>query len=220
MTTCRCGCGESIPALDVRGRPRRFKLGHANRLRLTGQLVPCEGCGQPHYRMPFDLNKQKHFMCSKSCQAKAQTIWLSGPQHYRWKGRIARPGGYISLKQKTHPNAHCDGYVSEHRAVMAQVLGRPLLPTEHVHHKNHDKTDNRPVNLEILTNTEHLRYHRLERLQKHGRAIAAKLTPEQVRAIRVELAAGATQLAVARRFGVWQGTIHQIATNKTWQHVT
>jgi hypothetical protein len=47
----------------------------------------------------------------------------------------------------------------EHRVVMERLLGRKLLSTEHVHHINGDKLDNRPENLTVLSEAEHHRHH-------------------------------------------------------------
>jgi hypothetical protein len=52
------------------------------------------------------------------------------------------------------------GRILEHRYIMEQMIGRPLEPHEHVHHKNHDVTDNRPENLaHCPTAKDHMQEH-------------------------------------------------------------
>lgn len=83
----------------------------------------------------------------------------SGPEHPGWKGgRVVDKGGYILAYAPDHPARCGRGYVREHRLVCERVLGRLLLPTEVVHHKNDDPADNRPENLQVYdSNADHLR---------------------------------------------------------------
>lgn len=47
-----------------------------------------------------------------------------------------------------------------HRIVAEQILGRPLLPGEVVHHIDGDKRNNEPSNLMVFTSqSEHAKWH-------------------------------------------------------------
>lgn len=65
--------------------------------------------------------------------------------------------GYVLIWFPEHPNANIGrtrSYVPEHRMIMSEIIGRPLLRTEQVHHKNGIRDDNRPENLELWTTSQ------------------------------------------------------------------
>jgi len=68
-------------------------------------------------------------------------------------------GGYLQRYLPNHPMAMADGYVSEPRFVMSEYLGRPLKASEHVHHKDEDKSNNDINNLEISSLRKHVKEH-------------------------------------------------------------
>ena len=62
-------------------------------------------------------------------------------------------------------------YVYAHRLVAEEMIGRLLRPGEVVHHRNTDIFDNRPENLEVKTNGQHVREH------KSGKKIITLVCP-------------------------------------------
>ena len=84
---------------------------------------------------------------------RAQGASRPQPRAY-WKGgRTKTPAGYVSVLVRADDPfvsmRNSVGYALEHRIVLAQKLGRPLLPTETVHHINGIRNDNRPENLQL-----------------------------------------------------------------------
>jgi len=62
--------------------------------------------------------------------------------------KALRRDGYVRVKTK-------HGWVLEHRLVAAEVMGRPLMTNELVHHLDGNKTNNAPDNLRVVTSEEH-----------------------------------------------------------------
>jgi len=129
--------------------------------------------------------RQVQYLVKKHAMRTQRTGPRSGPGHPRWRGGKAIDNdGYVLVWTEEHENARRHSrYLFEHRLVMEQHLGRPLLPTEVVHHKNRDKQDNRIENLELFaSNADHLRHELAGRIpnwtesgkQKLRRAALAK----------------------------------------------
>lgn len=147
-----------------------------NKVKLI-KICIVENCGVKHYakeycRLHYNKfgRKKKTLQEKRLCLVSECKIQARGSgycsKHYRrflkhgdpnicikiysGQGIITRKG-YREIYKPTHPNANKRGWIAEHRYVMSDVLSRPLLPNENVHHKNGNKLDNRPENLELWT---------------------------------------------------------------------
>lgn len=138
---CMCGCVERTPLAKVssasrghvRGLPIRFIHGHHGR----GTVRSLE---------------------EKQRQSEAKL----GARNPAWKGgRVDDSHGYWKVKVgRGHPMANRHGYVKEHRLVMAKALGRPLQPSECVHHIDLDRRNNALENLVLVSRSQHMAIHR------------------------------------------------------------
>jgi len=91
--------------------------------------------------------------------------------HGRWnEGQLITSQGYVAVRVGAdHPHAwgpptlRSHRYAYEHVVVMIEHLQRPLCSGEIIHHKNGDRRDNRLENLDLMTQSEHMRLHNNER---------------------------------------------------------
>lgn len=68
---------------------------------------------------------------------------------------------YKLIRVYNHPFFPSKKQVKRSRLVMAESLGRPLLRTELVHHKDENTMDDRIDNLEIMLRGRHTSHHRI-----------------------------------------------------------
>lgn len=123
------------------------------------------------------------------------------------KGKEAAAGGgygCFTVKQKSIA-AHKFAYERKHGAVPDGL---------HVMHRCHNTLCVNDDHLEVGTNTQ----NQCDRA-KAGRYTQAKLTPDDVRAIRAACAAGQLQREVAARYKLQQGDVSHIVRRHYWAHV-
>lgn len=111
--------------------------------------------------VPLIKGKPKTKRCRK-CNAEYNKKFLNhkhGKESANWKNGWIRNGyKYITISPDDPYISMCkaNNAILEHRYVMAKHLGRCLESYEIVHHKNHNKLDNRIENLSLFIQSEHL----------------------------------------------------------------
>lgn len=137
----------------------------------------CVDCGKERW-VVFSKGKPYRLRCS-SCANRINSTGRCGEKSKNWKGGRKKEHGYIYIKLQPddffYPMVNSNGYVAEHRLVVAKHLGRCLLTWETVHHKEGcDKADNRyPQTLELLPSS--YRHDALTRMARYVRKLEREI---------------------------------------------
>lgn len=139
MTEPICqNCGKSMSRPPRTPDHRWAKRKWCDKICMDAARAPkprqCQRCGQS-FTPTFNRKRGTPF-CSIPCANMGKPI--KGPY------RKMRQGKKV---------------VAVHRVVAEQKIGRKLTPCEVVHHRDHQKPNNSPSNLEVLSNSEHSRQH-------------------------------------------------------------
>lgn len=148
----------------------------------------------------------------------------------RWVGPVvgkAYPGrvvtgslsgdGYRQLRPYLRPDRRI---VRVHQLIALTFLG-PCPEGMEVNHIDGNRENNAPWNLEYVTHEENVRHAAsLGNIRNDGeRNPRAKLTEDDVRAIRRAAADGVSQYVLARQYGVGQSAVSRIVLRKSWRNI-
>lgn len=113
----------------------------------VADICTVEGCKRPVRSKSLCTMHYARFMHHGTTDAPTRATRAT-------RGPIRSKTGYVARYAPGHPNAGARGYISEHRYVLAEHLGRPLLTSENVHHINGVRDDNRIENLELWSRAQ------------------------------------------------------------------
>lgn len=148
--------------------------------------LACMDCGKERWVQVIG-GKPRNLRCCR-CSSKLR-IYPIGCKSTSWKGgRKINGAGYILIwiaeDDFFYSMTNSQGYVLEHRLVVAKALGRCLQPWEIVHHKGarypqdsiENRQDNRyPKNLELTTSEDHCN------LQYKGRMLTCPFCKNKIK---------------------------------------
>lgn len=145
-------------------------------------------------------------------------------------GRIRRmDSGFIYSTPINNNRGYRHGHISvkgKHRCfrvhrLVAEAFSGPCPPGLHVNHKDGDKLNNRPENLEYITAGDNNRHAMRIGLFHHGeRCSYAKLKDVDVVEIRRLIKLGdLTGREIAAVYDVSESNISQISLGQIWRHV-
>ena len=170
--------------------------------------VTCPICGKFFYVKESRLKRYKTVCCSRECNRKARSIWMSGKGNHQYglKGHLnsSFKDGITKKRNNNqvdywiyipnHPFASKSGRVKYHRYLVEQnfekydekyfsAIGHRhyLKPEMLVHHKDGNHDNNDISNLQVVTKDEHRSIHNFMNPQERDKANGQFVKTEKVK---------------------------------------
>jgi hypothetical protein len=148
-------------------KPYKFEITkYCNKVCASKKVTrPCDVCSKSVTRVQSQMRSL--VFCSKPCTKKGMAERMAkmnielNPNRMTLETRTKVREGHLG---KGEGKAYRKTFgVHTHRIVAAEKLGRPLLKGEVVHHKDENKLNNHPDNLQVFASqAEHARHHKLK----------------------------------------------------------
>lgn len=189
--------------------------------------VDCGWCGRKFQVWRYRLKGGKAICCSGHCamsyRRSLESISIASivarfwskvdtsGKCWVWMGPRNKKGyGYFSVGRRTF---------SVHRW-LHQFIHGPLAKGQQVLHRCANPPCIRPSHLYAGTHAENMTDRNVMGHTARGeRSGKARLTDDQVRAMRADVAAGLTWVKAAAKYDVSRQTVRMVVTGRSWKHV-
>lgn len=120
----------------------------------TRRTVQCHQCKKEIEREPNQIVRARFIFCSAACKCANRDFnaFAGLRKGDAMRGRGSRRS-YIKRRGR-----------HEHRIVAEAMLGRPLVRGEIVHHIDGNRQNNTPANLQVMSQSQHMKLHLPEML--------------------------------------------------------
>lgn len=139
-------------------------------------FTKCYVCGERLFALGLCSNHYQRVSKRGAINVHKPIGDKSGKHNPKWRGGVIHDKckNRVLIYAPNHPNPSTYGtHVYRYRLVAEQMLGRFLRKGEIVHHKNGITNDDRPENLEVMTQSKHIKMHLPEmlKMQKEKRRL-------------------------------------------------
>jgi HNH endonuclease len=168
---------------------------------MSDDFVKCELCppdsnvrvSVKHLRETHDVTYNRYLRMGYKLNPHQDPPHSYGPDHWNWNGGHVNSQGYRIVYRNGRR-------MTEHRAIAEDMIGRPLLLTEAVHHIDGNRLNNDPSNLQVMTRAEHDK-------MKEGTRAFSHVTPDCEEAARFLIQSGWSRAKVRRALRIHHSTL-------------
>lgn len=132
-------------------------------------------------RRQFMIGNHAAFSAARRMNLFKKMTWLKPPvEFHKWNPKTIEEVENVKWRKNNHGYlvAIVNGRsILKHRLVMEMMIGRKLLDEECVHHRDGNKMNNRPDNLEIIDRSFHTKMHN-STTRKYKRGYSCNISDE------------------------------------------
>ena len=159
---CVC-CGLAYKVPHWRGASKYCSRECSDKSKIAKKELICFQCGKEFHMkksQQMRYGRSLGYFCSSTCLAEKKKEAYYGDKNPNYKGRTEDKNGYAIVDIQS-PRPFNKNVKRLHQAVCCETIGSEKIPTGYVcHHRDCDRKNNTPINLVLITPSDHRWIHK------------------------------------------------------------